>query len=75
MPRPVVPILPLPAAASAYEDKVGRRAIRVMDLQNLQTLGAKIDRLLTHHNALRRGLDVMEMCLSLAPLIKAFQVA
>ncbi|MEM7429760.1 MAG: adenylosuccinate synthetase, partial [Pseudomonadota bacterium] len=46
----------------AYEDKVGRRAIRVMDLQNLNTLGAKIDRLLTHHNALRRGLDVEEVC-------------
>ncbi len=40
----------------AYEDKVGRRAIRVMDLANLETLPAKIDRLLTHHNALRRGL-------------------
>ncbi len=45
----------------AYEDKVGRRAIRVMDLQNLNTLGAKLDRLLTHHNALRRGLDVAEV--------------
>ena len=41
----------------AYEDKVGRRAIRVMDLGNLETLPAKIDRLLVHHNALRRGLD------------------
>ena len=41
----------------AYEDKVGRRAIRVMDLQNLQTLQGKIERLLTHHNALRRGLE------------------
>ena len=41
----------------AYEDKVGRRAIRVMDLQNLKTLHGKIERLLTHHNALRRGLD------------------
>lgn len=40
----------------AYEDKVGRRAIRLMDLKNLTTLPAKIDRLLTHHNALRRGL-------------------
>ena len=40
----------------AYEDKVGRRAIRVMDLASLDTLGAKVDRLLTHHNALRRGL-------------------
>ncbi len=45
----------------AYEDKVGRRAIRVMDLQNLATLGGKIDRLLTHHNALRRGLNEPEV--------------
>src|SRR6266480_3786874 len=41
----------------AYEDKVGRRAIRVNDLANLDTLGPKIDRLLAHHNALRRGLN------------------
>ncbi len=45
----------------AYEDKVGRRAIRVMDLANLETLPAKIDRLLTHHNALRRGLGKPEI--------------
>ncbi len=45
----------------AYEDKVGRRAIRVMDLANLETLSAKIDRLLTHHNALRRGLNHPEI--------------
>jgi len=42
----------------AYEDKVGRRAIRVMDLANLPTLGGKVDRLLAHHNALRRGLGL-----------------
>ncbi len=41
----------------AYEDKVGRRAIRVNDLQNLSTLEPKVDRILVHHNALRRGLD------------------
>ncbi len=40
----------------AYEDKVGRRAIRVLDLQNLSTLKPKLERILTHHNALRRGL-------------------
>ena len=40
----------------AYEDKVGRRAIRVMDLKEPPDLIAKIDRLLVHHNALRRGL-------------------
>jgi adenylosuccinate synthase len=41
----------------AYEDKVGRRAIRLQDLTNLDTLDAKLDRLLVHHNALRRGLE------------------
>src|SRR5688572_14091926 len=40
----------------AYEDKVGRRAIRLMDLADLQALNGKISRLLAHHNALRRGL-------------------
>ncbi len=40
----------------AYEDKVGRRALRVLDLAELDRLPAKIDRLLTHHNALRIGL-------------------
>jgi adenylosuccinate synthase len=40
----------------AYEDKVGRRAIRVVDLADLAGLNAKIERLLSHHNALRRGL-------------------
>jgi adenylosuccinate synthase len=45
----------------AYEDKVGRRAIRVNDLANLATLGPKIERLLAHHNALRRGLGQTEV--------------
>ncbi|MEM1287070.1 MAG: adenylosuccinate synthase [Pseudomonadota bacterium] len=45
----------------AYEDKVGRRSIRVMDLANPSTLDAKIERLLTHHNALRRGLGIEEV--------------
>jgi adenylosuccinate synthase len=45
----------------AYEDKVGRRAIRVNDLANLATLGPKIERLLAHHNALRRGLGQTEL--------------
>jgi adenylosuccinate synthase len=39
----------------AYEDKVGRRAIRAIDLKDMASLPAKIDRLLAHHNALRRG--------------------
>jgi adenylosuccinate synthase len=45
----------------AYEDKVGRRAIRVQDLKNLDTLGPKVDRILVHHNALRRGLNQPEV--------------
>jgi adenylosuccinate synthase len=40
----------------AYEDKVGRRSIKVMDLADLETLPAKVDRLLSHHNPLRVGL-------------------
>lgn len=45
----------------AYEDKVGRRAIRLRDLANLPTLGPKIERLLSHHNALRRGFGLDEL--------------
>ena len=45
----------------AYEDKVGRRAIRLMDLADLQMLNGKIERLLAHHNALRRGLGMAEL--------------
>ena len=45
----------------AYEDKVGRRAIRLMDLADLQMLDGKIERLLAHHNALRRGLGMPEV--------------
>jgi adenylosuccinate synthase len=45
----------------AYEDKVGRRAIRLMDLADLDGLGGKIDRLLSHHNALRRGLQLEQI--------------
>jgi adenylosuccinate synthase len=45
----------------AYEDKVGRRAIRLMDLARLDELGAKIARLLVHHNALRRGFGLAEI--------------
>jgi adenylosuccinate synthase len=42
----------------AYEDKVGRRAIRVADLGDEATLVARVDRLIGHHDALRRGLGV-----------------
>ncbi|MEM8700057.1 MAG: adenylosuccinate synthase, partial [Pseudomonadota bacterium] len=41
----------------AYEDKVGRRSVRVADLGDAATLEARLDRLLAHHDALRRGLD------------------
>ena len=39
----------------AYEDKVGRRAIRVCDLAHLGALGPQLDRLCAHHDALRAG--------------------
>jgi adenylosuccinate synthase len=42
----------------AYEDKVGRRSIRVADLGDEATLDLRIGRLLTHHNALRAGLGL-----------------
>ena len=45
----------------AYEDKVGRRAIRVADLADEATLDLRISRLLTHHNALRSGLGLEEI--------------
>ena len=44
----------------AYEDKVGRRAVRVADLADRAALEAKVARLLAHHGALRRGLDLPE---------------
>ncbi len=42
----------------AYEDKVGRRAIRVADLADAETLERRVDRALAHHDALRRGLGM-----------------
>ena len=42
----------------AYEDKVGRRAIRLSDLAEPDTLDEKIARLLAHHEPLRRGLGL-----------------
>lgn len=64
----------------AYEDKVGRRAIRVSDLADPATLSTRIDRLLAHHDALRRGLgmepvdrdDLMEGLTDIAPFILQF---
>jgi len=59
----------------AYEDKVARRAIRVCDLAEPETLAAKLDELLLHHNTLLAGLgaptfkkeDVLASLLELAP--------
>jgi adenylosuccinate synthase len=61
----------------AYEDKIGRRAIRLMDLADGATLDRKIERLLMHHNALRKGLslepiaaeDVRNDLMSVAPKV------
>jgi adenylosuccinate synthase len=44
----------------AYEDKVGRRAVRVCDLADPAALEDRVDELLLHHNALLRGLDAPE---------------
>ena len=64
----------------AYEDKVGRRAIRVCDLQDRDHLSARIDALLIHHNALLRGLgqdpvdrdETLKALLDIAPRILPF---
>ncbi|MHA1554474.1 MAG: adenylosuccinate synthase [Alphaproteobacteria bacterium] len=64
----------------AYEDKVGRRAIRVIDLADPDTLPGKVNRLLAHHNALRRGfgqteirpVDILAELQSVAPRILPF---
>jgi adenylosuccinate synthase len=45
----------------AYEDKVGRRAIRVADLADPDSIAWKIERLTAHHNALRSGLGLPEI--------------
>ncbi|WP_429911776.1 adenylosuccinate synthase [Glycocaulis sp.] len=46
----------------AYEDKVGRRAVRVIDLADEKGLRARVADLLHHHNALRRGYGEAEYC-------------
>lgn len=64
----------------AYEDKVGRRAIRLMDLADPSDLPRKIERLLAHHNALRRGLGrdeisgrvLLEELMTVAPKVLPF---
>jgi adenylosuccinate synthase len=45
----------------AYEDKVGRRAIRVCDLADPNALEDRVDEVLLHHNALLRGLAAPEV--------------
>jgi adenylosuccinate synthase len=64
----------------AYEDKIGRRAIRMQDLADVSVLDGKIDRLLAHHNALRRGFgreevkraSIVEQLLDIAPKVIPF---
>jgi adenylosuccinate synthase len=64
----------------AYEDKVARRAIRACDLAEPETLSAKLDELLLHHNTLLRGLgapifekaELLEGLLALAPRLLPF---
>ena len=64
----------------ADEDKVGRRAIRVADLADAEALKPKIDRLLAHHQALRKGLDlpeadageILQQLLDVAPKVLPF---
>ncbi|MEM6603850.1 MAG: adenylosuccinate synthase [Pseudomonadota bacterium] len=66
----------------AYEDKVGRRAIRIADLADEETLRIRIERLLTHHNALRAGFgadpviadDVMQELQKIADKILPYAV-
>ncbi len=64
----------------AYEDKAARRAIRVADLAEPETLADKLDELLLHHNTLLQGLgaatfskaDVLARLIALAPLMLPF---
>ncbi|GAB4572936.1 MAG: adenylosuccinate synthase [Rhodothalassiaceae bacterium] len=61
----------------AYEDKVGRRALRVADLRSREAIERRLDGLLTHHDALRAGLgapaidrqETVEALLAIAPRI------
>src|SRR5690606_32880226 len=55
----------------AYEDKVARRAIRVCDLTDADTLREKVDELLHHHNAVLRGHGAAEV--ERAPLLAALE--
>ena len=63
-----------------YEDKVGRRAIRVMDLRSEKNLDLRLENVLSHHNAIRKGLkkkiykkeDLKKKLLKIAPKILRF---
>ena len=60
-----------------YEDKVGRRSIRVMDLRSESNLDKRLENVLSHHNAIRKGLnkkilekgDLKQKLLKIAPEI------
>ncbi|CAM2155559.1 Adenylosuccinate synthetase 2 [Pararobbsia alpina] len=64
----------------AYEDKVGRRAIRIADLADPSTLSSRVDALLAHHNAWFKGLgletvtkdSMLPALLDIAPRILPF---
>ena len=64
----------------AYEDKVGRRSIRIMDLRSEKNLDQRLDLVLSHHNAVRKGLGkkifekkkLKENLLKIAPEILKF---
>ena len=63
-----------------YEDKVGRRSIRVMDLRSKSNLDNRLENVLLHHNAIRKGLkkkiykkdDLKKKLLKIAPEILKF---
>ena len=64
----------------AYEDKVGRRAIRVCDLAHLDSLDPQLDRLCAHHDALRAGFGeagvdraaLLDQLREIAPFVQQF---
>ncbi len=64
----------------AYEDKVGRRSIRVMDLRSESNLDRRLENVLLHHNAIRKGLgkkifkknELKKELLKIAPEILKF---
>ena len=64
----------------AYEDKIGRRSIRVMDLVSEENLNKRLDNVLIHHNAIRKGLgkeifekeNLKKELLKIAPKILKF---